>query len=66
MSGEKKTLELDKYEYGVIFHALKDERRAILSTAPVSKAHMVVLAAPSLVTMLFIVTLNTLKIQETM
>ena len=26
MSGEKKTLELDKYEYGVIFHALKDER----------------------------------------
>ena len=36
----------------------------MLIIAPKSKAHMVVLAAPSLATMLFIVTLNTLKIQE--
>lgn len=30
MSGEKKTLELDKYEYGVIFHSLKDERNQMI------------------------------------
>ena len=30
MSGAKKTLELDKYEYGVIFHSLKDERNQMI------------------------------------
>ena len=30
MSEEKKTLELDKYECGVIFHSLKDKRNAML------------------------------------
>lgn len=30
MSGEKKTLELDKYEYGVVFHSLKDERNQMI------------------------------------
>lgn len=30
MSVEKKTLELDKYEYGVIFYALKDERNQMI------------------------------------
>ena len=38
----------------------------MLSIAPISKARIVVFAAPSLVTMLFIVTLNILKMQETM
>ena len=38
----------------------------ILRTAPNNKAHIVVFAAPSLVTILFIVTLKTLKMQETM
>lgn len=30
MSGEKKILALDKYEYGVIFHALNDERNQMI------------------------------------
>lgn len=30
MSDDKKTLELDKYEYGVIFHSLKDKRNQML------------------------------------
>lgn len=30
MSEEKKTLELDKYECGVIFHALKDKRNEMI------------------------------------
>lgn len=38
----------------------------ILRIAPNNKAHIVVFAAPSLVTILFIVTLKTLKMQETM
>ena len=31
MCKEKKSLELDKYEYGVIFHALKDKRNQMIS-----------------------------------
>ena len=38
MSGEKKTLELDKYEYGVIFHALKDERNQMIKEGRPSDA----------------------------
>ena len=38
----------------------------MLMTAPESSANMVVLAAPSLAAILFIVTLNTLKMQESM
>lgn len=30
MSEEKKTLELDKYECGVIFHSLKDKRNEMI------------------------------------
>lgn len=30
MGSEKKTLELDKYESGVIFHSLKDKRNQML------------------------------------
>lgn len=30
MSDDKKTLELDKYECGVIFHALKDKRNQLI------------------------------------
>ena len=30
MSGAKKTLELDQYEYGVIFHSLKDKRNQMI------------------------------------
>lgn len=30
MSGKKKTLELDQYEYGVIFHSLNDKRNRML------------------------------------
>lgn len=30
MSSDTKTLELDKYECGVIFHSLKDKRNAML------------------------------------
>lgn len=30
MSGAKKTLELDRYEYGVIFHSLKDKRNQMI------------------------------------
>ncbi len=30
MSEEKKILALDKYEYGVIFHALNDERNQMI------------------------------------
>lgn len=30
MCKEKKTLELDKYESGVIFHALNDERNQMI------------------------------------
>ncbi len=30
MREEKKTLALDKYEYGVIFHALNDERNQMI------------------------------------
>ena len=40
--------------------------KPILRIAPNNKAHIVVFAAPSLVTILFIVTLKTLKMQETM
>ena len=35
---EKKTLELDKYEYGVIFHALKDERNQMIKEGRPSDA----------------------------
>ena len=38
--------------------------RITFRTAPVMSTHMVVLAAPSLDMILFIVTLNTLKIEE--
>lgn len=38
MSGEKKTLELDKYEYGVIFHSLKDERNQMIKEGRPSDA----------------------------
>ncbi len=30
MSGVKKTIELDQYEYGVIFHSLNDKRNQML------------------------------------
>lgn len=30
MSGAKKTIELDQYEYGVIFHSLNDKRNQML------------------------------------
>lgn len=30
MSADKKTLELDRYECGVIFHSLKDKRNQML------------------------------------
>lgn len=30
MSDDKKTLELDKYECGVIFHSLKDKRNQMI------------------------------------
>lgn len=30
MSDDKKTLELDKYERGVIFHSLKDKRNQMI------------------------------------
>ena len=30
MSGTKKTLVLDQYEYGVIFHSLNDRRNRML------------------------------------
>lgn len=30
LSGAKKTLELDQYEYGVIFHSLKDKRNQMI------------------------------------
>lgn len=30
MSNDKKTLELDRYEYGIIFHSLKDKRNKML------------------------------------
>lgn len=30
MSGAKKTLELDQYEYGVIFHSLNDKRNQMI------------------------------------
>lgn len=30
MSNDKKTLELDKYECGVIFHSLKDKRNQMI------------------------------------
>ncbi len=30
MSSDKKTLELDKYECGVIFHSLKDKRNQMI------------------------------------
>ena len=30
MSEAKKTLELDQYEYGVIFHSLKDKRNQMI------------------------------------
>lgn len=31
MSDEKRVLELDKYEYGVIFHSLNDKRSQLLA-----------------------------------
>ena len=44
---------------------MKTGSRAIFSAAPASMVPMVVLAAPSLVTMLFMVTLKTLNTEET-
>lgn len=38
MSDEKKTLELDKYECGVIFHALKDKRNQMLKESQATDA----------------------------
>jgi len=30
MKEEKRVLELDKYEYGVVFHSLKDKRNELI------------------------------------
>ena len=30
MGGRKKVLELDKYEFGVVFHSLKDKRNQMI------------------------------------
>jgi hypothetical protein len=30
MKEEKRVLELDKYEYGVVFHSLNDERNKLI------------------------------------
>ena len=35
MSEDRVTLELDKYECGVIFHSLKDKRNQMLKEEPV-------------------------------
>jgi len=52
MSEEKRILELDKYEYGVIFHSLNDKRTALLKekqpTDAIDDVLIKVIDAPSL------------------
>ena len=44
MGERKKILELDKYEFGVVFHSLKDKRKENVPTEDVDNVLMKVIA----------------------